>query len=98
MPGDAPTRHERGEPEGGDARPELDDEEGERRDQQEQHEQLTELDAHIERQQRRDEMRPGKLQRVAQRERKPDPWIRPNPNATAHRWSNRRASMFSRAM
>jgi hypothetical protein len=32
MPGDAPTRHERGEPEGGDARRELDDEEGERRD------------------------------------------------------------------
>ena len=42
------------------------------RNQDHQHEQLPELDADVERQQRRQQVRAGELQRLAQREREPE--------------------------
>ena len=51
----------------------------ERRNQQDQHQQLSQLDADVERQQRRQQVRAGELQRLPQRERKPEPVDQPEP-------------------
>ena len=48
------------------------EQQAERRDQQHEHEQLPQLDADVERQQRGQQMRAGELQRLAQREREPE--------------------------
>src|SRR5438552_15467477 len=51
------------------------------RDEQHEHEELPKLDADIEREQRREQVRPGELQRLAQSEREAEPVNQPEPES-----------------
>jgi hypothetical protein len=57
----------------------------ERRNEGDQHEQLSQFHPDVERQQRRQQVRAGKLQRLPQREREPEPVHEPNANAFTQR-------------
>src|SRR5216117_3919747 len=69
-----------------------------RRDEEHEHEQLTELDTEVEREQRRQQMGPGELQRFAERERESNPWTRPNPKVINQRRLTLLPRTFSIAM
>ena len=58
-----------------------------RRHEHDQHGELTELDADVERQQRRQQVRAGELQRLRSANEKPKPCTSPNANAIIHRLS-----------